>query len=144
MKNRHSVRHGVVFSGSCGCINSMDDVCQTNTSKLDGVGMAAPSSFSGDCRTSSATSRFTARHTKAGSGQEQKVINNPFWWMISFPATFGETNSPCPEVRFVAAQKHHRNVDRSMRNLEFPVNWDEVLLAYVGFPAFLKPHVGGG
>jgi glutathione synthase/RimK-type ligase-like ATP-grasp enzyme len=30
-----------------------------------------------------------------------------------------------------------------MRNLIYPLNWDEVF-AYVGFPAFLKPFSGGG
>ena len=30
-----------------------------------------------------------------------------------------------------------------MRNLEYPLNWDEIF-DYVGFPAFLKPHDGGG
>jgi hypothetical protein len=33
--------------------------------------------------------------------------------------------------------------DRSMRNLEYPLNWDQVF-EYVGFPAFLKPFDGGG
>jgi hypothetical protein len=33
--------------------------------------------------------------------------------------------------------------DRSMRNLEYPLNWEDVF-AYVGFPAFLKPFDGGG
>lgn len=30
-----------------------------------------------------------------------------------------------------------------MRNLEFPLNWDDIF-QYVGFPAFLKPYAGGG
>jgi hypothetical protein len=30
-----------------------------------------------------------------------------------------------------------------MRNLIYPLNWEE-LFAYVGFPAFLKPYSGGG
>ncbi len=33
--------------------------------------------------------------------------------------------------------------DQSMRNLMFPLNWDEIF-EYVGFPAFLKPYSGGG
>ena len=32
---------------------------------------------------------------------------------------------------------------QSLRNLEFPLNW-EAIFEYVGFPAFLKPHDGGG
>jgi hypothetical protein len=30
-----------------------------------------------------------------------------------------------------------------MRNLKFPLNWEEVF-EYIGFPAFLKPFSGGG
>jgi hypothetical protein len=30
-----------------------------------------------------------------------------------------------------------------MRNLRYPLNWDEIF-DYIGFPAFLKPHAGGG
>ncbi len=33
--------------------------------------------------------------------------------------------------------------DKSMRNMEYPLKWDDVF-AYVGFPAFLKPFDGGG
>src|SRR5207244_1462790 len=32
---------------------------------------------------------------------------------------------------------------RSMRNLEYPLDWNGIF-AHVGFPAFLKPHDGGG
>jgi len=42
---------------------------------------------------------------------------------------------------------HHTHppdtTERSMRNLVYPLNWEE-LFAYVGFPAFLKPYAGGG
>jgi hypothetical protein len=42
---------------------------------------------------------------------------------------------------------HHTHppdtTDKSMRNLMYPLNWEEVF-AYVGFPAFLKPYAGGG
>ena len=33
--------------------------------------------------------------------------------------------------------------DKSMRNLLYPLNWDEIF-EYIGFPAFLKPFDGGG
>jgi hypothetical protein len=42
---------------------------------------------------------------------------------------------------------HHSHppdtTEKSMRNLIYPLNWEE-LFAYVGFPAFLKPYSGGG
>jgi hypothetical protein len=33
--------------------------------------------------------------------------------------------------------------EQSMRNLIYPLNWEEIF-QYVGFPAFLKPYDGGG
>jgi hypothetical protein len=30
-----------------------------------------------------------------------------------------------------------------MRNLRYPLNWEEIF-DYIGFPAFLKPHFSGG
>ncbi len=33
--------------------------------------------------------------------------------------------------------------DKSLRNLVYPLDWDEIF-DYVGFPAFLKPFAGGG
>ena len=33
--------------------------------------------------------------------------------------------------------------ERSMRNLAFPLDWDGIF-NYIGFPAFFKPHAGGG
>jgi len=33
--------------------------------------------------------------------------------------------------------------DRSLRNLQYPLDWDSIF-AHIGFPAFLKPHNGGG
>ncbi len=45
----------------------------------------------------------------------------------------------------VLPQKEHPpgTTVQSMRNLLFPLNWDEVF-DYIGFPAFLKPFSGGG
>ncbi len=40
-----------------------------------------------------------------------------------------------------ASRRHHR--PQSMRNLEYPLDWDGIF-DYIGFPAFLKPHDGGG
>jgi hypothetical protein len=45
----------------------------------------------------------------------------------------------------IIPQKEHPagTTVQSMRNLMFPLNWDEVF-SYIGFPAFLKPFSGGG
>jgi hypothetical protein len=76
------------------------------------------------------------------------VINNPFWWSAddkffnyALAAKLGVAVPPT----VVLPHKSHPpgTTDRSMRNLQFPIDWDAVF-AYVGFPAFLKRIDGGG
>jgi hypothetical protein len=76
------------------------------------------------------------------------VINDPFWWSAddkffnyALAARLGVAIPPT----VILPHKHHPKgtTDQSMRNLIYPLNWDEVF-AYVGFPAFLKPFDGGG
>jgi hypothetical protein len=76
------------------------------------------------------------------------VINNPFWWSAddkffnySLAAKLGVAAPPT----VILPHKHYPpgTTDRSMRNLQYPLDWDRVF-DYVGFPAFLKPVNGGG
>jgi hypothetical protein len=76
------------------------------------------------------------------------VINNPFWWSAddkffnySLAAKLGVAAPPTvilPHKYFPPG-----TTERSMRNLQFPLDWDGVF-DYIGFPAFLKPVNGGG
>jgi len=76
------------------------------------------------------------------------IINNPFWWSAddkffnySLAAKLGVAVPPTvilPHKRYPEG-----TTERSMRNLEYPLNWDAIF-EYVGFPAFLKPVDGGG
>jgi glutathione synthase/RimK-type ligase-like ATP-grasp enzyme len=76
------------------------------------------------------------------------VINNPFWWSAddkffnySLAAKLGVAAPPT----VILPHKHYPpgTTDRSMRNLQFPLDWDAVF-NYIGFPSFLKPVNGGG
>lgn len=76
------------------------------------------------------------------------VINNPFWWSAddkffnySLAAKLGVAAPPT----VILPHKRHPGgtTDRSMRNLEYPLDW-EGIFRYIGFPAFLKPVNGGG
>src|SRR5437899_4935110 len=77
-----------------------------------------------------------------------KVINNPFWWSADDKffnyALAAKLGVAVPPTVLLPHKQHPPGTtDRSHRNLEFPLNWDDVF-AYVGFPAFLKPFDGGG
>jgi hypothetical protein len=77
-----------------------------------------------------------------------QVINNPFWWSADdkfFNYALATKLGVAVPPTVLLPHKEHPDgtTDRSMRNLEYPLNWDRVF-QYVGFPAFLKPHDGGG
>jgi hypothetical protein len=76
------------------------------------------------------------------------VINNPFWWSAddkffnySLAAKLGVA---IPKTVLLPQEKYIEAISsESLRNLEYPIDW-EGIVEYVGFPAFLKPHDGGG
>ena len=76
------------------------------------------------------------------------VINNPFWWTADDKffnyALASKIGVAIPPTVLLPHNQHPPDTtDRSMRNLMYPLNWDEIF-HYVGFPAFLKPYAGGG
>jgi glutathione synthase/RimK-type ligase-like ATP-grasp enzyme len=76
------------------------------------------------------------------------VINNPFWWTADdkfFNYALGsKLGVAIPATVILPHNKHPEGTtDKSMRNLMYPLNWEEIF-EYVGFPAFLKPYSGGG
>jgi hypothetical protein len=76
------------------------------------------------------------------------VINNPFWWSADdkfFNYALAHRLGVAIPPTVILPHKTHPpgTTDQSMRNLQFPLNWEEVF-EYIGFPAFLKPFDGGG
>jgi hypothetical protein len=77
-----------------------------------------------------------------------QVINNPFWWSADDKffnyALASKLGVAVPKTAILPHKLFPPNTDsRSFRNYQFPLPWEEVF-DYVGFPAFLKPHDGGG
>lgn len=76
------------------------------------------------------------------------VVNNPFWWAAddkffnySLAAKLGVA---IPKTVLLPQEKYIKDITpESLRNLEFPLDWQGIV-DYVGFPAFLKPYDGGG
>jgi hypothetical protein len=76
------------------------------------------------------------------------VINNPFWWSADdkfFNYSLATKLGVAVPPTVVLPHKHYPEgtTERSMRNLEYPLDWDGIF-EYVGFPSFLKPVDGGG
>jgi glutathione synthase/RimK-type ligase-like ATP-grasp enzyme len=76
------------------------------------------------------------------------VINNPFWWSADdkfFNYSLAQKLGVAVPPTVILPHKTHPEgtTDRSMRNLEFPLDWDSVF-ASVGEHGFMKPVDGGG
>jgi len=78
------------------------------------------------------------------------VINNPFWWTADDKffnySVAKKLGVAVPKTVLLPQKSYPADVDinsESLRNLEYPVDW-EGLLDYVGRPAILKPFSGGG
>ncbi len=76
------------------------------------------------------------------------LINNPFWWSADdkfFNYTLAEKMGVAVPPTVILPHKKHPEgtTDRSMRNLQYPLDWDAVF-AYVGEHGFMKPVDGGG
>ena len=76
------------------------------------------------------------------------IINNPFWWSADEKffnnCLMEKIGIPVPKT--VLLPSHERPTDTketSFRNMAFPLDWDYIF-NYVGFPAYMKPHDGGG
>ncbi|MBK8812572.1 MAG: hypothetical protein IPN69_17825 [Acidobacteria bacterium] len=76
------------------------------------------------------------------------IINNPFWWsaddkFFNF-CLADKLGVAIPKTVLLPQHSYIKDiVSDSLRNLEFPIDWAGIC-EYVGFPAFLKPHDGGG
>jgi hypothetical protein len=76
------------------------------------------------------------------------VVNNPFWWSADDKfidnVIARRAGVAVPRTVILPNRDHMPNTKaESYRNLNYPLNWKAVA-DYIGFPAYLKPHDGGG
>ena len=76
------------------------------------------------------------------------VVNNPFWWSADDKffnnVLAGKLGVAVPKTVILPSHLHPPDTTSdSMSNLVFPLDWEEIF-SHVGFPAFFKPHAGGG
>ena len=115
---------------------------------IGGVRMAEPSGYRVIVDRISHEIPFYRAYLKNAALSGTYVINNPFWWGADdkfFNFALGDKlGVAIPKTVILPHKQHPPNTTaKSMRNLRFPMNWEEVF-EYVGFPAFLKPFDGGG
>ncbi len=130
-------------------INSMkvDDV-EAEFVKIGGIRMDEPKRYAVIIDRISQDIQFYRAYLKNAALHGTIVVNNPFWWTADDKffnyALAHKMGVAIPPTVILPHNKHPEGTtDQSMRNLIFPLNWQEIF-DYVGFPAFLKPYSGGG
>ena len=91
---------------------------------------------------------FYRAYLKNASLMGTAVINNPFWWSADekfFNNCLAmELGVPVPNTILLPSKERPDNTtETSFRNLKAPLDW-EYIFNYIGFPAYMKPHDGGG
>lgn len=91
---------------------------------------------------------FYRAYLKNASLMGTAVINNPFWWSADekfFNNCLSmEMGIPVPKTVLLPSNARPDNTsETSFRNLKVPLDW-EYMFNYIGFPAYMKPHDGGG
>ena len=91
---------------------------------------------------------FYRAYVKNAAISGTEVINNPFWWSADekFFNNALATKIGVPVPKTVLLPSNERPPDTSessFRNLAFPLSWDAIF-EHIGWPAYMKPHSGGG
>ncbi|MBV8819023.1 MAG: hypothetical protein JO022_11750, partial [Acidobacteriaceae bacterium] len=115
---------------------------------IGGIQMAEPSRYRVIIDRISQDIEFYRAYLKNAVLAGATVINNPFWWSADdkfFNYSLASKLGVATPRTVLLPHKEHPpgTTDRSMRNLMYPLNWEQIF-DYVGFPAFLKPFSGGG
>ena len=116
--------------------------------KIGGIRMDEPKKYDVIIDRISQDIQFYRAFLKQAAMQGTTVVNNPFWWTADdkfFNYSLAhKIGVAIPPTVILPHNKHPEGTtDRSMRNLMYPLNWQEIF-DHVGFPAFLKPYSGGG
>jgi hypothetical protein len=92
---------------------------------------------------------FYRAFLKNAAATGTRVINNPFWWSADekfFNNVLAVTRLgvPVPKTVLLPSKEHPDDTSpASFSNLAYPLDWHGIF-DYVGWPAFMKPHAGGG
>lgn len=116
--------------------------------QVGGVLMAVPSGYRVIIDRISQDIPFYRAFLKNAVLSGTTVINNPFWWSADDKffnyALASQIGIAIPRTVLLPNKEHTPDTSaQSYRNLQYPLDWEQIF-AYIGFPAFLKPHSGGG
>ncbi len=115
---------------------------------IDQVVQAAPTEYAVIIDRISQDVPFYRAYLKNAALCGTAVINNPFWWSADekfFNNCLAEmVGVPVPKTVLLPSNERPTDTsESSFRNLTMPLAWDK-MFEYIGFPAYMKPHSGGG
>ncbi len=116
--------------------------------EVGGVRMAEPCGYAVIVDRISHDMPFYRSYLKNAALMGTKVINNPFWWSADDKffnyALAAKLGVAVPRTALIPHKFFPPQINaQSCRNMQFPLDWQGIF-DYVKFPAFLKPHDGGG
>ncbi|PSR13780.1 MAG: hypothetical protein DA408_03000 [Bacteroidetes bacterium] len=117
--------------------------------KIDKVVQGEPSGYAVIIDRISQDVPFYRAYLKNAAATGTAVINNPFWWsadekFFNNVLSVTEMNVPVPKTVLLPSKEHPEDTSAdSFSNLAFPLDW-QGMFEYIGFPAYMKPHSGGG
>jgi len=115
--------------------------------QIDKVQQADPTEYAVIIDRISQDVPFYRAYLKNAAISGTAVLNNPFWWSADekfFNNALAEKiGVAVPKTVLLPSHVRPDDTDEnSFRNLKL-LEWDEIF-NYIGFPAYMKPHVGGG
>ncbi|MCC6743077.1 MAG: hypothetical protein IT175_04375, partial [Acidobacteria bacterium] len=129
-------------------INSRNAGITAEYIRLGGVQMAEPCEYAVIIDRISHEVPFYRAYLKNATLAGTIVINNPFWWTADdkfFNYALATDMGIAVPRTVLLPQKDYKEgvVSESLRNLKYPLDWEEIM-DHIGFPAFMKPYDGGG
>ena len=91
---------------------------------------------------------FYKSYLKNASLNGAYIVNNPFWWSADEKffnnCLATKIGVPVPKTVLLPSKQMPAGTNQeSFSNLAYPLDW-EAIFEYIGFPAYMKPHSGGG
>ena len=128
-------------------VNEKQSTFQAEFVHIDQVEQSVPTDYAVIIDRISQDVPFYKAYLKNAALTGTAVINNPFWWSADEKffnnALAVQLGVPVPKTILLPSKQRPDDTNHnSFRNLDH-MNWDAIF-KHIGFPAFMKPHAGGG